>query len=65
MIVDKSPVAQHNPLATGILKTYAKIYNNLTEGCVHAANIAKFESGSVNKQNKQAGACSEMLSQQF
>ena len=27
--------------------------------------MAKFESGIVNKQSKQAGACNEILSQQF
>ena len=27
--------------------------------------MAKFDSGNVNKQNKQAGACNEILSQQF
>ena len=65
IIVDKIPVAQHKPLATGILRTQEKIYNNLTKGCVQAANMARFESGIVNKQNKHAGACNEILSQQF
>jgi len=65
IIVDKSPVAQHRPLAAGILRTYERIYNNLTKGWVHAAMIAIFEFGNVNKQNKHAGACNEILSQQF
>ena len=65
IIVDKSPVAQHNPLAAGILRTYETIYNNLTKGWVQAAIMANFESGIVNKQNKHAGACNEILSQQF
>ena len=34
-------------------------------GCDKAANIDIFESGPVIKQNKHAGACNEMLSQQF
>ena len=65
MILDKSPIAQQRPLAAGILRTYEGIYNNLAKGWVHAAIMAKFESGIVNKQNKQAGACNEILSQQF
>ncbi len=65
IIVDKSPIAQQIPLAGGILNTYAKIYNNLTRGWVQAAINARFESGTVNKQNKQAGACNEILSHEF
>jgi len=37
----------------------------LIDGWAQAAIIAKFDSGAINKQNKQAGACSEILSQQF
>ena len=65
IIVDKIPVAQHKPLAAGILRTQDGIYNNLTIGCTQAATMAKFDSGIVNKQNKHAGACNEILSQQF
>ena len=65
IIVDKSPVAQHKPLAAGILRTYAGIYNSLKQGCAQAEIMAMFESGNVNKHNKQAGACNEILSQQF
>ena len=41
------------------------IYTNLKKGCVIEAKKEILDSGRVNKQSKQAGACNEILSQQF
>ena len=63
--VEKIPKAHINPLALGTLKIYAPIYNKRTKGCSQAAYIAVFVSAEVIKHRRHAGACIDMLSQQF
>ena len=63
--VVKIPDAHIKPLAVGILNIYAPIYKKRKRGCIHAATIAMFESVKVIKQRRHAGACKEILSQQF
>ena len=41
------------------------MYKKRKIGCTHAAIIAIFESVKVIKQRRHAGACKEILSQQF
>ena len=64
-IVVKIPEAHIKPLAVGTLNIYAPIYKKRTRGWIHAAIIEIFESVKVIKQRRHAGACNEMLSQQF
>ena len=59
------PDAHISPLAIGMSKTYEPIYKIRKKGCIHAAIVAAFESVKVIKQRRHAGACIDMLSQQF
>ena len=63
--VVKIPEAHIKPLAVGILNTYAPIYQKRKIGWINAAIIAILESVEVIKQRRHAGACREILSQQF
>ena len=63
--VVKIPAAHINPLAVGILNKYAPIYKKRKTVWIQADIIAILESAKVIKQRRHAGACKEILSQQF